>query len=408
MSLTNTSTRYGAVAKTFHWLVALLILTMFPRGLIASALAPEIRAAAAAPDEALVNRTVFLFSLHKTLGVLIFFVALLRILWAISQPRPGLLHPDRKAEAFLAHAIHWILYGSLVLVPLSGWIHNAATTGFAPIWWPFGQGLPFVPVNDTVAEVFAAIHQIFVYVLGGAIVLHVAGALKHHVIDRDATLRRMLPGRTEAQAPEQQAHGPAPLIAALAVWVIALGLGGVAGYFPSRGGAGNETALAAAPSDWTVSEGSLGITVIQAGNPVEGQFADWTAAITFEDPAEPGPAGEVEVTISIPSLTLGSVTQQAMGGDFFDAGNHPTATFKATIEKTALGYTAFGPLTLKDQSVEIALPFTLALDGDTAVMSGSTQVNRLDFSIGQSMPDESSVGFAVAITVNLTATRNAE
>lgn len=408
MSLTNTHLNYGAVAKTFHWLIALLILTMFPLGLIASDLAHQVRDATAAPDQALVQRTVVLFSLHKTLGVLIFFVALLRILWAAIQPRPGLLHPDRRAEAFLAQMIHWILYGSLVLVPLSGWIHNAATTGFAPIWWPFGQGLPFVPVDELVSEIFAALHQIFVYVLGGAILLHIAGALKHHLIDRDATLRRMLPGRVDAQVPKAQPHGPVPLIAALSVWAIALGLGYAAGYFPSRDAANTQATLAAAPTDWQVTEGALGITVMQAGTPVQGQFADWTAAIRFEEPPEPGPAGSVEVTIAIPSLTLGSVTQQAMGGDFFAAETHPTATFSGSIEKTALGYTAYGPLTIKGQSVPITLPFTLDLEGDTATMTGATEVNRLDFNIGQSMQDESSVGFSVAISVALTARRSAE
>ncbi len=111
------------------------------------------------------------------------------------------------------------------------------------------------------------------------------------------------------------------------------------------------------------------------------------------------------VTVSIPSLTLGSVTEQAMAADFFDAENHPTAEFAGKIEKTADGYVATGPLTIKGQSVPLTLPFTLAIDGDTATMSGEAEVNRLDFGLGKSMPDEGSVGFTVAIKVALTASR---
>lgn len=114
MPLTNTANRYGAVSKTFHWLTAMLILTLIPLGVIANKLPYET-------SEQLTHKA-WLFSLHKTLGVTVFMVALARIVWSISQPKPGPLHPDRKMESFVAETVHWLLYGSLVLVPLSGWI----------------------------------------------------------------------------------------------------------------------------------------------------------------------------------------------------------------------------------------------------------------------------------------------
>ena len=134
MPLTNTQIRYGGVAKTFHWLTALLILTLIVLGLVAEDLPYA--------TDAELARKAWLFSLHKTLGVLVFFVALARILWAVSQPRPGLLNADKRAESFLAELVHWLLYGALVIVPLSGWIGHAAASGFAPIWWPLGQSVP--------------------------------------------------------------------------------------------------------------------------------------------------------------------------------------------------------------------------------------------------------------------------
>ena len=79
----------------------------------------------------------------------------------LATTKPNGLHPERKAESWLAETIHWLLYGSLVIVPLTGWIHHAASTGFAPIWWPFGQNLPFVAKSESTSELFAGFHIIF-------------------------------------------------------------------------------------------------------------------------------------------------------------------------------------------------------------------------------------------------------
>ena len=207
MPLTNTPAAYGTVTKTFHWLTVLLIAATLPLGIIANDLAHQIRAPGAEVTDALVARAALLFSLHKTLGIAVFFTALARIGWALTQTKPGLLNGDRRAEAWLAETVHWLLYGSLLLVPLTGWIHHAATSGFAPILWPLGQSLPLVPQSESLAALTADLHIIFERVLILSILLHVAGALKHHLIDRDATLRRMLPGRTEATpAPRQPGH----------------------------------------------------------------------------------------------------------------------------------------------------------------------------------------------------------
>ncbi|MFZ3582346.1 cytochrome b/b6 domain-containing protein [Loktanella sp. DJP18] len=387
-------TTYGTVTKLFHWLTAALILAIIPLGIIASDMAYDTNAQLA--------QKALLFSLHKTLGVTVFIVALLRILWALGHAKPGPLHPERKAETLLAETVHWLLYTALVITPLTGWIGHAATTGFAPIWWPFGQSLPFVPKSEAVSHLFASLHWVFGKVMIAALILHIAGAIKHAVIDRDATLRRMWFGRVSG--PETGYHRTpvaAPLMAALIVVVS----GGVA--LALSGGTEERQATAAleqVASDWTVQDGTLGITVTQFGNTVQGSFADWTAAIAFNPDAE-GKAGQVDVTVAIGSLTLGSVTDQAMGADFFNVADFPTATFSAPIKKTTDGYIAEGTLTLKGQTAPISLPFTLALDGDTATMQGSTTLNRMDYAIGTSMGDESNLAFDVAVDVALTATR---
>jgi len=391
--LGNTPTTYGGIAKTFHWLIAALILTMIPLGVIGVGMAD------ANPLKPII------FSVHKTLGLFIFFTALARIAWAISQPKPGVMHADRKVELLLAALVHWLLYASLILVPLSGWVHHAATTGFAPIWWPFGQGLPFVPVDDGWAHTSKALHIIFERVLLLSFLLHFAGALKHHFIDKDNTLRRMLPGRTEPDLPvTPHSAKSAPFIAA-GVYAAALAIGASLGLFAQDRVEAAE--LEQAVSQWQVQEGEIAISVTQLGSDVEGRFADWTAAINFdEEPDATGKHGDVDVTISIATLTLGSVTGQALGPDFLDAETHQTATYRADIFSTDAGYEARGTLTLQDTALPVTLPFTLTIDGDTATMSGETSVSRAAFGIGMgTQPTEGSLGFEVGIRVALTATR---
>jgi len=225
MALSNSNRSFGSVTKTFHWLIALLILTIIPIGLIANDLARDIRNPDIASDIEDFTRAFWLFSLHKTLGVTIFFVALARILWAFTQPRPGLLNPSNRGEAFAAQTVHWLLYGALVLVPLTGWITHAATSGYAPIRWPFGQSLPFVPKDAALAAIVGGLHITLQRVMYLALALHVIGALKHHFVNGDATLRRMLPGASTAPAPTLQAFNPWPALAALVIWAAAIAVG---------------------------------------------------------------------------------------------------------------------------------------------------------------------------------------
>ena len=140
MALANTPQSFGSLARFLHWLTALLILAAIGLALYIKGL-PHATGAETA-------RVAALYSLHKTIGIAAFVSALLRMLWAFFQPKPGALHPERRLEAFAAAAVHWSLYAAMLIMPLSGWCAHAALTGFAPILWPFGQSLPFVPKSD--------------------------------------------------------------------------------------------------------------------------------------------------------------------------------------------------------------------------------------------------------------------
>lgn len=398
MPLANTPHRYGTVAKVLHWLLALLILANIALGFLADWLPYETQEA--------LQRKAAVFSIHKTLGIAILAVALVRVVWALVQTRPRPMHPERLFETFLAEAVHWSLYAALVIVPLSGWVQHAASEGFAPILWPLGQSLPLVPASEAVELVAGATHWLFGWILIGAVVLHVLGALKH-AFERDGTLARMWFSRRAIRVPGGHAGtaGPAAMMAA-AIYVA----GGIAVVWLSAEAAPEREAVAieeqvAVAGDWAVESGSVEIAVAQFGSSVTGSFSQWQADITFDETVESGEAGAVRVEIAIPSLTLGSVTEQAMVPDYFDAEAHPAAVFDAIIEAGEGGYVARGTLDLAGQEAEVVLPFTLEIEGERAVMAGSTTLDRRDFAIGEGTTDPGTLGFEVEVAIALTATR---
>lgn len=398
MALSNTADTYGSVTKFFHWATVLLIATVIPLGIVAHDWPID-------PDS--LGTKALLFSAHKTVGVTIFFLALARILWALSQPKPHPVSPDSRLQHWLAETVHWLLYGSLVLVPLTGWLQHSAADGYAPIWWPFGQNLPFVPKDTELAALFAGLHLTFERVLILALLLHVAGALKHHVIDRDATLRRMWFGRTQVEATPRPAGKLAPVAGALVVWAAAIGVGAGLGVYTQSSQAAQVAELQAGPSGWDVQEGEIGLTVTQFGNTVSGRFGEWVAAIEFsETPDGEGRHGTADVQIAIGSLSLGSTTDQALGADWFNADAFPTARFTADL-LAAEGegtYRADGTLTLKGETVPVSFPFSLGIDGDMAEMTAELTLARRDFGIGTA---ETTVGYDVEVEITLTATRGA-
>jgi len=203
---------YDRITRALHWIIAVAILGTLVLGLIMTRLP--------ATSEAEVARVFRAYSVHKTLGVLILALACFRLVWTLGHSGPGPLHPERRVETFLARLVHAALWGAMFLLPLSGWLHHSAAPGFAPILWPFGQSLPFVLPDEGWALIFRSIHATAGWLLIVALALHVAGALKHALVDRDATLARMVRGTGPATAPA----GPprTALGAALALWLAAV------------------------------------------------------------------------------------------------------------------------------------------------------------------------------------------
>jgi len=178
MPLRSDPARWSTVAKTFHWLMALLILGNGAFAFWMDGLKPSLN-------------KINMFALHKSIGLTVLALFLLRLLWRAIDRRP----PDEPAprwQQLAAHAVHGVLYLLIVAIPLSGWAFNSAH-GF-PLQYFKQFNLPaLVAKNPELSDVLGTVHVYLFWFLLAVLAAHVAGALKHHVINRDDTLRRMLP-----------------------------------------------------------------------------------------------------------------------------------------------------------------------------------------------------------------------
>ena len=394
MSARNSKTHYGSVTKLFHWLTALLVLTAIGLGAYASyGIDPT--------TETGITQLAAVFSLHKTVGIAAFMVAVLRIIWALSNVKPGLLNANHRIEAVAAEVVHWLLYISLVVVPLSGWIHHAAASGFAPILWPLGQSLPLIPKSAAVSDFFAGWHFVFTKVLLISIFLHFAGAIKHHLIDKDATLRRMLHGTPTLPTGIDSHRSNSPIVGALLIYLIALGFASYIGL-QHQSESAEAAKLDEVSGGWEVQSGSLGITVKQFGSNVTGNFNNWTADINYDEATK---RGDLTVTVSVGSLTLGSITDNALGTDYLNATMFGTATYTARIAADETGHVAQGSLNLNGIDAPLDIPFILNINDDVAMATGSTTVDRRTHRIGDMQTSDNNLGFGVIVNFDLVAVK---
>jgi cytochrome b561 len=179
----GTALRYTGTAIALHWLLALMIATSFGVGLYMA-------------DLPLSPARLKLFNWHKWAGVTILALSGLRLLWRLSHRPPADL-PMPIWQARLAHAAQGLLYGLFFAVPLAGWAYSSAA-GFPVVWFGVLPLPDFVPVDKALAETLKELHGNLAWAMAITVGLHVAGALKHHWLDRDGLINRMWPGRGNA------------------------------------------------------------------------------------------------------------------------------------------------------------------------------------------------------------------
>lgn len=174
--------RYTKTAIALHWLVAILIVGTFTLGLVMTDI-PGF-----SPTK------LKYFSWHKWAGVTVLFLACARLLWRLGH-RPPPLSPSMPAwQRGAAHSLHHLLYVFIFAVPLSGYFFSLAS-GFPVVYFGLFKLPVLIEKNKALADTLAPVHYWLNMAMAALVVLHVLAALKHHFIDRDDTLRRMLPGR---------------------------------------------------------------------------------------------------------------------------------------------------------------------------------------------------------------------
>lgn len=179
MQLRNDRERYGLAAVAMHWLVALTVFGLFGLGLWMTSLTyydPWYRQGPA---------------LHKSVGVLLFAVMVARIAWRLHSPPPQPLATHTPLERRAAHVVHVLLYVLLFAIMASGYLISTADGRPVEVFGLFSipASLTSIPQQEDLA---GAVHLALAILLMALVVLHVAGALKHHFIDRDRTLGRIL------------------------------------------------------------------------------------------------------------------------------------------------------------------------------------------------------------------------
>lgn len=179
MVLRNSPTEFGLVTRALHWGTMLLVIAMLALGNRIASMPPALD-------------TLWLYGLHKTLGILILGLVLARIVWHVASPPPLPIGP-RGVAFWAARAAHWGFYLLLIALPLTGWAGSSATgidTVIANRW----TLPPLVEASEAAEAFWFRVHGILTKVLIGLITLHMLGALKREM-EGDGTLTRMLKGR---------------------------------------------------------------------------------------------------------------------------------------------------------------------------------------------------------------------
>ncbi len=194
----SNANQYTKIAVLLHWLIALLIIVMFALGWFMADLPKDVPKQTVFDifDLGIFNWTMaeevsprnFYFNLHKSIGVTVFVLIILRILWRISHKPPAMLASYKAWEHKLAAATHHILYLLMVILPLSGLLMTL-NNKYGLKW--FGIDLLSGTDNKPMREFYQGAHEIIGLIILAILALHIIGALKHKLIDKDDTLKRM-------------------------------------------------------------------------------------------------------------------------------------------------------------------------------------------------------------------------
>ena len=351
-------------------------------------------------------RELALLANHKSVGITILAVALLRIIWRFRHTPPALPAAMPRWQATASSISHWSLYALLFAVPMAGWLMSSASA-YSVSWFNLFQLPDFVAPNPELKDVFEETHEVLAKLLLVIASVHVGAAVKHAVVDKDGVLQRMAS------------------VISVAVFFIVAGLGiawlgGAGGTNPTT----SDSNPAAAPVESTVAQkpesasylplweidyaaSYIGFVGDQAGAEFDGVWERWTAQLQFS--TSDIDAGVFVVTIDTSSANTQDEDRDVTMADpeWFDTVNYPEATFRASrfSEIGAGKYVADGQLSIKGIASPVQLQFTVERSGERLVLDGNAKVDRLELGVGTGeWEDTEWVGKDVAVLVRVEAT----
>jgi cytochrome b561 len=171
---------YTVTARVLHWVVAVLVLSMVPFGLI------MVRIDSGPTQD-------LLFNLHRSIGAILLPLIVVRLIWRLTHPPAPMPDDIPMFQRGAAHAAHWTLYVLLIVQPLVGWIGTSAYRAPISVFWLF-ELPPIWPEDRAFSEQLFVVHRSLGFIIAGLVCVHIGAALFHHFIRRDRVLMRMITG----------------------------------------------------------------------------------------------------------------------------------------------------------------------------------------------------------------------
>lgn len=361
-------TAYHSLQKLFHWGMALMIVALLIVGYVMHGMETS-------PEK------FQLYALHKATGFMVLALVVPRLLARLGlgvPPLPGHMPAWQRHAANLSH---WGLYVLMVLMPLSGWLMSSSAGFPVSVYGWFVLPDP-VGVDEDLSEFMEEVHEWLAIALIGLISAHALAALFHHFVQKDAVLRRMLPGGG----------------AALALAVVAL--------MPF----GPALAAATAP-EWTLvpAKSAIAFTAKVNGVPLKGNFERFTASIRFAPDDLEGSAVQVRVDMASVTMVNREAASVIQTQEWLATQNHKEAVFQSTRFEAdgKKAYKVHGDLWIKGKKVPVVLDARVAtLTGNEAEIQGELIIKRRDFAIGEGQWSNSgTVGEEVQVRFVAAATR---
>lgn len=395
MRHTDNMRQYSNVSKFLHWSVAGLIVAQY--------VLAELAENAEHNDKIL--EQLALLANHKSIGITILVLALIRLIYRLLSPVPSLPSSMVKWQVNASKASHFLLYGLLFALPISGWLMSSAKA-YTVSWFNLFSLPDLVTSSDSLAELMQQSHHYLSEALFVIAAIHILAALKHHVIDKDDVLNLM------------SSKFSWVLFVVVILLVVVL-LGRFVNTVPVN--AKNPKAEQAlrlesldepivSKSDlplWQIDyqQSTIKFIADQAGASFTGEWKRWSAEIQFDAKR----LDEARFNVLIDTGSGFSNDQERddtiASDDFFDVKSFPQASYRAgTFLATEDGYQSIGALSMKAISADVVLTFNVVEDGEFKVLTGTAVLDRLLWNIGTGdWADTTWIGQSVIVEVRVVA-----